>query len=48
MKNEFISPLITMHMIIHCKSHTAVNQVTNKAPGPLVMIIIPYSLYLDS
>lgn len=35
-KNDFISLVIVMHINIHCKSHTAFTQVTNKTHGPLI------------
>lgn len=36
-KNDFISPVIIMHMNVHYKSHTAVTKVTDKAQGPVVI-----------
>lgn len=45
LKNDFISPIIRMHMNIHCKSYTAVTQVTNKAHGPLVIQMFTFFSY---
>lgn len=37
-KTDLITPVIIIHINIHCKSHTAVTQVTDTAQGPLVPV----------
>lgn len=37
-KTDLITPVIIIHINIHCKSHTAVTQVTDSAQGPLVPV----------
>lgn len=39
LKNDFISPVFLMPMNMHCESHTAVTQMTDKAHGPFFFII---------
>lgn len=37
-KTDLITPVIIIHINIHCKSHTAVTQLTDTAQGPLVPV----------